>query len=724
MDPQLIDADERNRAPARGFHLREVARAAALTRPFKGTLAAGLIATVLFAGLHTVSIAGAFPVLKILLEHEGLRGWVERTMAGRRVGATFGPIEAADAAKIQVTDLRAHGPLHDQGVHRFDVIWDAQGRTARELLHELAEREADGRVRVLVQTDKGDIEAVPRTVDLAPADPADGALDVWTMRGLRWAASAIPAGADTDRGKLTALTYILVGLVVLVLVANVFRFLGEVLIARAVLRAMMVLRARLYDRVLRLPMTYFAGYDTADLVTRFVQDIQEVQRGLMTLFGKFVREPLRAVFILGLAFTLDWRITLTMVVATPLVVAIFWAIGRSVKKANRKLLQSYGAMIGALTASLQNLRVVKAYTAEDHERARLGKVDLRMFVQQLRLAGLHAFTSPMIEMLGVVAASVVTVWLASLVLAHELTPAKFMQLGFTLSVLFDPLRKLSDVYVRLQRSTAGAERIFQVLDEPIESPRAAAATELAPLTRGIEYAGVTFTYPGATRPALRDVNMTVHCGETVAIVGPNGCGKTTLVSMLPRFFDPDEGEIRYDGVDLRAANLKSLRGMISLVSQEAIVFAGTPTENIAYGHADPDPDRVRHAARRASADDFIRAVPGGYDGALGERGATLSGGQRQRLVIARAIFRDAPILIFDEATSQIDTESEQKIQAALKEFATGRTTLIIAHRLSTIQFATRIIMMDTGRIIDTGTHAELLDRCTPYRTLCETQFVQ
>jgi ABC-type multidrug transport system fused ATPase/permease subunit len=486
---------------------------------------------------------------------------------------------------------------------------------------------------------------------------------------------------------------------------------------------MMSLRATLYERTLHMPMAFFSGQETADLVTRFVQDVQEIQRGLTTLFGKFVREPMRAVFLLGFAFVVDWRITLLLVVITPITVVIFVTVGRKVKKANRRLLEGYGRMVGALTTSLQNIRVVKAYTAEEPERVRLRKVDWGMFKQQLRLAKLQAFTSPMLETLGVFGASIVTVWLAGRVVGGGLSPTKFLGLGVVITAMFDPLRKLTDVYVRVMRSTAGAERIFGMLQIPIETEDSIGTVELKPLEHGIEYENVTFTYPGADQPALDGVTLSIRKGESVAIVGPNGCGKTTLVSMLPRLFKPEGGTIRYDGVDVQEAKITSLRKQISLVSQEAVVFAGTPVENIAYGNDSPDQEHVREAARRAHAEEFILNLPRGYDEVLGERGTTLSGGQRQRLAIARAIYRNAPILIFDEATSQVDSESERNIQEALADYSKDRTTFIVAHRLSTIQFADRIFVMDRGRILDTGTHEELLKRSTFYRNLCETQLI-
>lgn len=715
MQSQRPTPDERP-AKAGPFQTRMFLRMLGLVWMFRTTLLAGLAATVVFAGLHTLGIGWAFPVFKVLLEPEGLRGWVDRSAAGRRLDLEFAATTERSQIRLRVVRVPSDGAPYAFGLRPFDLIWDPDERPAAELLHDLAHAPPGAGVGVLAELANDDSAAEPRTLVLTPAES-----DFVTRLLQRTAGFAV---ADTPQAKLRTLVYLLVGLVLTVLIANVFSYFGKILVAKAVLRAMMNLRGRLYAHTLRLPMSYFAGEPASQLVTRFVQDIQEVQRGLTTLLGRFVREPLRALFTLGLAFALDWRITLGVVIVAPFAAVVFMVVGRRVKRVNRKLLQTYGVMVGALTNTLQNLRMVKAYTAEEHERVRLAAVDRAMLRRQMKLVKLEAFVGPTMETIALLAGSLVTVWLASRVLNQELSVAKFVTLGFILAVLFDPIRKLSDVFVRVQRATAGAERVFELLDLPLEGSHYEASLKLAPLRETIKLENVSFTYPGSETPALRDVNLTIRQGETVAIVGPNGSGKTTLVSLLPRLYEIDAGRILYDGVDIRDATLESLRAQIGLVSQEAIVFGGTPIENIAYGEQPPDLERVRDAARRASADEFIRALPGQYEAVLGERGTTLSGGQRQRLAIARGIYRDAPILIFDEATSNIDSESEHQIQAALRAVAEGRTMIIIAHRLSTIQFADRVIVMDAGRIVDSGTHAELFERCPLYHGLYEKQLVR
>lgn len=707
MTPELLNIDKPQSKRDWSFKWSELRRLCGLLWPERRTLMIGTLLTIVFAGLNTGGLAGVFPLIKVLLEKEGLHAWTYRWAAGERVGVEFS--EPKDSGSVLLLHVDSNGTAYAAGLREGDEILDRRGRAGQEFLRDI----------VLVQNEA----LVPAVITATPPREVDVSAGKRSIpnRLAIWAVSLIPAGAV--KGDVTTLTYLLSGLVVLVLLGNVFRYYGEVVIASAVLRAMMRLRAQLYERTLQLPLAQHLAQPTSDLVTRFVQDIHEIQRGLLTLFGRCIREPLRVVLIIGLALTLDWRITLAMVVVAPIAVAVFWSIGRSVKKANRKLLQRLGAMLGAVTDSLQNIKVVKAYCAEEHERRRLTQVDELMFKQQLRLAKLEAATGPVIESLAIVAGSVLSVWFASRVLSHELSISTFGTIGILLAVLFDPLRKLSDVYVKVLRSTAGAERIFSIIDSPSESQLSSGSNVLAPLKDKIEYEDVTFRYPNAEVAALRHVNLTIRQGETVAVVGPNGSGKTTLLGLLMRFFDPQQGRVLYDGVNIRETTLASLRRQIGLVTQDAVIFAGTPIENIAYGDPAPDRERAIAAAKRASADGFINAIPGGFDTSLGERGTSLSGGQRQRIAIARAIYHNAPILIFDEATSQVDSESEQAIHRAIREFAVGRTTLIIAHRLSTIQHAKRIVVMDDGRVLDTGTHRELFERCALYRTLCETQLV-
>jgi ABC-type multidrug transport system fused ATPase/permease subunit len=492
----------------------------------------------------------------------------------------------------------------------------------------------------------------------------------------------------------------------------------------------------------------------------------------MALFGNLIREPLKAVAIVIWALWLDWRITLAMLLAGPIAMLIFWRVGESVRKANKKLLRGYGLMIGALSATLQTANVVKAYTAENAERRRFFRIDRKMLAQQKKLVRLDASLSPVLEVLATVAVCGLIIWLGGHVIGGSLDRSRFIALVITLAMMFDPLRKIADVYTRVQRSAAGSARLFDIFDIPEESGGTDSHLELPPLREQIEFRNVSFAYPlaaplpgssgnGTPRPvasglvpgapndvasgfipgaprgtgeatlastaapkwALERVNLTIRKGETVAVVGPNGSGKTTLVGMLLRFYDPDQGALLFDGVDIRRVNLRSLRRQFALVTQEAVIFADSIAANIAYGKRGARRAEIEEAARRAYAADFIRLLPQEFATVVGERGSTLSGGERQRLAIARAILREAPILIFDEATSQVDSESEQKIQIALKEFAARRTTFIVAHRLSTIKFANRIIVMDAGRIVDSGTHEELLTRCPFYHGLCETQLV-
>ena len=721
MDPFLIDADDRHRAPGASLRSPQFRRMVRLVWPHRRFIVIGLVASVIYGALHSMSIVAVLPVLKVMLSPEGFHGWVYQSVAEERLGATFDVEfprvsgEAPAGLQMRVGEMAADSAMASAGVGIGDVITGVGGRevSALEFLKTVANAEGDVELRVVSAGEDESGGGADRVVTVRPGSPS------WQGRLLRLGGRLVPVGEGRD-DRVGALVYVLAAVVVVVVLANLARFVAHYLTAIGVLRGVMDLRRRLYSKVLRLPMDYFAQ-DTADIVSRFVQDVQEVQRGLLSLFGKLLREPLRAVFLLLVALFLNVRLTVLLLLVGPVVVVIFWFVGRKIRKANQRLLRSYGVMIGALGTTLEAIAIVKAYNAEHTERKRLWRIDRKVFRDQLKIAWLEGVLHPVLEVLGILAISVVTVWLGAQVIDERIDLPRFAALVVALGMLTDPLRKVADVYPRVMRSAAGAQRIFAVIDAPAEVELLEGAVDLEPVTDKIEFQDVTFSYPNALEPALDQVSLTIAKGETVAIVGPNGSGKTTLARMLVRFFDPQQGRVLFDGADIRRATLRSLRKQFSLVSQDPVVFAMTVAENIAYGQRGADRDAVIEAARRAHADDFVRDKADQYDEVLGERGGTLSGGQRQRVCIARAILRDAPILIFDEATSQIDSESEQKIQQSLAELSRERTTLIIAHRLSTIRYAGRIIVMDRGRVIDTGTHDELLGRCRLYKTLCETQ---
>ncbi len=393
------------------------------------------------------------------------------------------------------------------------------------------------------------------------------------------------------------------------------------------------------------------------------------------------------------------------------------------KRATRRTLENWSRLLAILRESLQGIRVVKGYHRERYEQDGFERIHQRLLKQQFRMGKIEAASGPLLEALAMIAACAAMImaayWLTDP--AHKMPVSEFTTLVLLLGAMAESGRKMGNIYPRLQNANAAAERIYHLIDTPAEKDPPGART-LKPLSKSLEMHEVNFTYPNSMQPALSDINLTVKAGETVALVGPNGSGKTTLVSMIPRFFIPDTGTILIDGQDITQVTLRSLREQIGTVSQQMITFNDTMAANIAYGNPDESEERIMSAAKQAYAHEFIEQTNQGYQTIIGEQGATLSGGQLQRIAIARAILRDPAILIFDEAMSQIDTDSEAKIQRALLEFSRDRTSFIIAHRLSTIINADRIVVLDAGRIIAQGSHQELLESCRLYRQLYEVQF--
>jgi ABC-type multidrug transport system fused ATPase/permease subunit len=397
--------------------------------------------------------------------------------------------------------------------------------------------------------------------------------------------------------------------------------------------------------------------------------------------------------------------------------------GKKMKRATKKSLMAGSLMLSKLNETMAGLRVVKVYNQQDDERNRFKQINNSLLKQLLKISKVDAATSPVLEVLGMTAGCFALAFGAKWVTQTKIDSSEFLTLLGLLGISAESIRKASGIWNKIQEANAAAERVFGIMDEPLELEKPN-AIEIPTLKNKVEFHNVIFSYPASERPVLNGVNLTVNAGQTVAIVGPNGSGKTTLVNLIPRFYDIDDGSVMIDDTDVRDCTLESLRSQIGMVTQNVVTFNDTIASNIAYGRGDATKNQIIEAAKRAFADEFITMMPDAYDTVIGEQGAGLSGGQLQRIVIARAILNNPAILIFDEATSQVDADSEAKIHKAVEEIMKERTSFIIAHRFSTIINADLIVVMDDGRIIEQGRHEQLIKSCPLYQSLCETQLVK
>jgi subfamily B ATP-binding cassette protein MsbA len=483
------------------------------------------------------------------------------------------------------------------------------------------------------------------------------------------------------------------------------------------------LQLRLFRHLIRADLALFHANAVGGLISRFTSDVQMLRgavSGTLTGIGK---DSLTVVFLVAVMFWQDWQLALVAFVAFPTAVLPILRLGRRMRKVAGRTQVDQGLFTGLLDQVFAGVRQVKAYGMEGHEAARAqGLVD-GLFRLQHKTARVRAASHPIMEILGGVAITGVIVYGGAQVIAGTRTTGTFFSFITALLLAYEPVKRLANLNTALQEGMAAAQRVFAVLDIRPAVVDRPGAVPLA-LGRGeVRFERVAFAYR-PDRRALDGIDLVIRRGETVALVGPSGGGKSTLLNLIPRFYDVTDGRVTIDGQDLRDITLDSLRAASALVSQEVFLFDDTVRANIAYGRADADAAAIEAAARAAAAHDFIMALPQGYDTRVGEAGVILSGGQRQRLAIARAVLKDAPILLLDEATSALDTESERQVQAALRRLAAGRTTLVIAHRLSTVVDADRILVIEGGRVVEAGDHARLLAADGAYARLWRMQFAE
>jgi len=529
---------------------------------------------------------------------------------------------------------------------------------------------------------------------------------------------------DPQRGKLYALVMICTLVVIMFFFKNLFRYLAMFFLAPVRNGVVMDLRNNMHKKVMDLPLSYYSNERKGDIISRMTTDAQEIEWSVMSSLEATFREPLTIILFLSTMIFISPQLTLFVAVLLPLTALLITRIGKSLKRTSVKSKERLGSLLSIIEETLGGLRIIKAFNAEKPIQDKFEDLNQKYTTTMNRMYRKTDLSSPLSEFLGTCVMVVVMYFGGKLVLSADesLSASMFIAYIAIFSQMIPPAKAFTNAFYNIQKGIASADRINKILDaenDIIDKPTAIAITEFKD---AVSYKNVNFSYRnGVSENVLKDVNLLLEKGKTIALVGQSGSGKTTLADMLPRFYDPVEGEITIDGISLRDLKLKSLRSLIGVVSQESILFNDTVANNIAFGMSGVKQEDIERAARIANAHDFISQMSDKYETNIGDRGSKMSGGQRQRLSIARAVLKNPPILILDEATSALDTESERLVQDALHKLMANRTTLVIAHRLSTIQHANEIIVMNRGVIEERGTHIELIERKGLYKKLFDLQ---
>ncbi len=572
----------------------------------------------------------------------------------------------------------------------------------------------------VVQTETVDYEIINKS-ELNLEEKLDADLDflVRTKNNLKNGINEIVTGRD----KIETLFNFCLLIVLIAVASNLFLYLQGFFMAFVQQSVIRDFRNRLFEKYQKLSLSYFHHQRTGQLISRVTNDVVVLNETVDLGFNRLVTDSLSVLLLSAFLILLSWKLTLLATLVLPLVFGFIYLMGKKLRKYSARSQEKMADVNSVLEETVSNIRIVKAYAMEKFETGKFYNATGDFFRALVKMTRLRHLASPVNEIL-ITGAGIIILFFAGTRIIEgqgELDAGDFMTFIIALFSMIKPVKSLMSIHVKIQEGMAAAERIFKVLDAPITVKEAANPREINGFNSSIKFENVSFSY-NKSQPVLKNISFEVKKGEIIALVGPSGAGKSTLFDLVPRFYDPTEGCISIDGTDIRELKMNSLRHLLGIVTQETYLFNETIKANIAYGLKNISMDEIENAARAANAFDFIAGFEDGFETEVGNRGVRLSGGQRQRIAIARALLKNPQILIFDEATSALDTESEQLVQEAIDRLMASRTTLVIAHRLSTIKHANRILVIDQGRLAESGTHQQLLEKDGLYRRLYMMQF--